>query len=111
MTEFPAGLILANCIFKGFFRQPASVALPLPSGELFATHISYATHVSDPINSVPRQIRMALPGLIWNSRNNSSMPQNGRYKNAIFWTGPKSSRGCPCVPSQNTESMLTNAAS
>jgi hypothetical protein len=38
MTEFPTGLILANCIFKGFFRRSASIALPRPSG--------------DPINSV-----------------------------------------------------------
>jgi hypothetical protein len=42
MTEFPTGLILANCIFKGSFRRSASVALPHPSGEPFAAHISYA---------------------------------------------------------------------
>jgi hypothetical protein len=106
MTEFPTGLILANCIFKGFFRR---VALPRPSGEPLATHISYARSRSD-------QIRMAeFPSentcLIWNSRNNSGDATERSLIESNFLDGKKSSRGCPCVPSQNTESMLANAAS
>ena len=32
MTEFPTGLILANCFFKGFFRRSGSVCSASPLG-------------------------------------------------------------------------------
>jgi hypothetical protein len=85
MTEFPTELILANCIFRD--------SRPLIRSNQDGW-ISFRKYLSD--LELPEQFRRC----------------HRTVANRLQFSGREEViRGCPCVPSQNTESMLANAAS
>jgi len=74
------------------FGDQAVFAVPRPSGEALATPY-FVRPLTYPIKylsdlELPEQFR----------RCHRTVANRIQF----FWTGPKSSRGCPCVPSQNT---------